>query len=168
MQKFHWMLLGLVMVGVAHADLYRSIDKDGKVHYSDRPVQGAPDVEELKPVKPAASNEDMSYETRRAMQNFPVTLYVGDACGSACTQAKGYLNKRGIPFTEKNLSTKEEIDAYKAASGGDQVPAMTVGRSWVKGFLESEWKSELDIAGYPQSAGYRAPKPATAPVQPAQ
>ena len=113
-------------------------------------------VEVKKFPKDTSSNEYLPYETLRAQQNFPVTLYFGDHCGEPCVQAREYLNKRGIPFSEKPLRTKKEIDAFKKQSGFDAfVPTLVVGNNFIKGFEQSQWSSELDIAGYPKSATYR-------------
>jgi glutaredoxin len=168
MLKRMFLLMSLLMLtNVQAGELYRSIDKDGKVHYSDTPLEGTEDFEKLKlPTEPVPS-ENLPYETQRAMQNFPVTLYTYNDCGSSCQQARDFLSKRGIPFTEKSLVKQEDIDAYRKASGDNQVPAMTVGKTWLKGFLAEEWNSELDIAGYPKKAfGYRPPVPATSAVTP--
>jgi glutaredoxin len=157
--------LALMLAGNAQAQLYRSIDKDGNVHYSDTPLQGSEDVAEVKVDKVPVADESLPYETRRAKENFPVTLYGFPDCGSACKMARDYLNKRGIPYSEKSLTTQEDIDAFRKDSGDSQMPAMSVGKTWVKGFLEERWAKELDIAGYPKAAGARPPK-AEPPAQP--
>ncbi len=145
------------------AELYRSIDKDGKVHYSDSPLLDSDDVQQLKLGNEPTPDENLPYETRRAMQNFPVTLYTFPDCGSACQQARELLNKRGIPFTEKSLVTQEEIDAFRKDSGDSKLPSATIGKTWVKGFLADQWTKELDFAGYPAIAlTYRPPRAASA------
>jgi glutaredoxin len=165
-----FLLAGLLMLANVQAgQLYRSIDKEGKVHYSDSPLQGTEDVEELKLGKEPAPDESLPYETQRAVQNFPVTLYAFPNCGSACQKARDFLNKRGIPFTEKSLVKQEDIDAFRKDSGDSQLPAVTIGKTWLRGFQAETWDSELDIAGYPKSVlRYRPPRPATPPAQPAQ
>lgn len=169
MKKF--LLLGclLVLANVQAGELYRSIDKDGKVHYSDTPLEGSEDFEKLKSAKDPALNEDLPYETQRARQNFPVTLYTFPDCGSACQSARDLLSKRGVPFTEKSLVRQEDIDAFRKASGDSQIPAASIGKSWIKGFLAEQWNTELDIAGYPKKVIiYRPASPVVPPVpQPA-
>ncbi len=169
MKRIVLLLAGLfaVVLFAQAGELYRWVDKAGKVHYGDEPPPSeAPLVETLKFRDEAAPDASLPYETRRAQQNFPVTLYVGDDCGEFCVQARDLLTKRGIPFSEKNLVTREEIDAFKAASGGDKVPALVVGKTFVSGFNANRWHNELDIAGYPKSASYRPlpvpPAPAAA------
>jgi hypothetical protein len=137
-------------------ELYRWVDSSGKVYYGDVLPPNALQVEVKKFPKDTSSNEYLPYETLRAKQNFPVTLYVGNGCGELCDQARGLLNKRGVPFDEKSLKTKNDIDAFKQLSGFDAfVPTLTVGKNFLKGYVESQWNSELDIAGYPKTASYR-------------
>lgn len=140
-------------------ELYRWVDDKGKVHYGDE----RPPVAEVEKKKfnDGAEDSNLPYATRRAQQNFPVKLYVADNCGEFCTRARELLTNRGIPFTEVNLVTKEEIDAFEAASRGENVPALGIGKTFIHGFSKVRWHSELDIAGYPRIAPYR---PRTVPA----
>lgn len=141
--------------------LYRWVDKEGKVHYGDRPADDAIKSERKKFAEPADTNdEDLPYAARQARQNFPVVLYVGANCGQTCEEARNYLDKRGIPYSEKKITTKEEITAAKSSYGINMVPSLTVGKTGLNGYLQSSWENELDLAGYPKSAGYRKPKAA--------
>ena len=156
----------LMLTNVQAGELYRSIDKDGKVHYSDTPLEGSEDYERLKLPDGPAPGDNLPYETKLAMENFPVTLYTYPDCGSACVKAREMLNKRGIPFSEKSLTTQEAIETFRKDSGGGQVPALTVGKTWLKGFLEEQWNNELDFAGYPKKLlTYRPSTPASAPSE---
>jgi hypothetical protein len=161
--------LAIMPSAVQAGELFRWVDKAGKMNYGDVPPADATDVERIKLSSQPTQNEDLPYETRRAQQNFPVTLYVGAGCGEMCNQARSLLSKRGIPFSEELLRTKEDIDAFKQLSGIDgEVPVLAVGRNFLKGFLESQWDNELDIAGYPKTAPYRASStPAASQVVPA-
>ena len=138
---------------MAHgADLYRWVDANGKVHYSDQPPpQTAKGVEKKKFGGNLIPGENLPYATQLAMKNFPVTLYDG-ACGEPCDTARQFLNKRGIPFTEINpASSKEELEAFKKLTGGTGVPVLKVGDSLSKGFESGAWNSLLDAAGYPKT-----------------
>ncbi len=161
MRKVFLLMSMLMLATVQAGELYRSIDKEGKVHYGDRPLEGTEDVEQLKPGKEPVPDESLPYETQRAMQNFPVTLYAFPDCGTACQKARDFLDKRGIPYTEKSLVRQEDLDAFRKDSGNSQLPAATVGKTWLRGFQAETWDSELDIAGYPKSVlKYRPPRPA--------
>lgn len=153
----------LALFGSVQAEgLFRWVDKEGKVHYGDRPEDDAVKAEQKKFSAPPVSDEYLSYETRQAKQNFPVTLYVSANCGDPCTQARTLLSKRAIPYAEKNLVTQEDIDAFKVITGGNSVPALTIGRARLSGFEADRWNYELNTAGYPKTAPYgsRPAKPA--------
>jgi Domain of unknown function (DUF4124) len=150
-------------------ELFRWVDKSGKMNYGDTPPADAAEVVRLKISTDTGQDEDLPYETLVALQNFPVTLYLSENCGETCDKARSLLNKRGVPFSEKLLKTKQDIDALKQLSGiGGVVPVLEIGKNFLRGFLESQWNNELDIAGYPKTASYRQrvvlPAP---PVQPA-
>ena len=149
--------LTAVSLSVQAGELYRWVDSSGIVHYSDVPSADAEKIDSRRFSDEVTPSENLPYETRRAQQNFPVTLYVGDGCGETCDQARSLLSKRGIPFSEKLLRTKQDVDAFKQLSGFDGVPALAVGKNFLRGFLAERWNSELDIAGYPKTAPYRAP-----------
>ncbi|MBI1174080.1 MAG: DUF4124 domain-containing protein [Sideroxydans sp.] len=152
--KFWIFGLAMLFLSAAHADgLYRWVDQAGKVHYGDVPANDAEQLQERKfdkPATPLSGDAALPYEVRRARQRFPVTLYVEQSCTVPCQQAREFLQQRHIPFTEKNLVTKEETDAFKQDSGSDILPAITVGSHWLKGFFAKAWQDELDAAGYPR------------------
>lgn len=167
----YWFLLILLLqitAPVALADsIIRWVDKEGKVHYGDRPAEDAVKSEQKRfGPAPTVSDDEMSYTVRKAKQDFPVKLYVTESCGDYCVQARAFLNKRGVPFLEKNLVTKEEVDEFKQITGGNSIPALTVGKTLLSGFEAGQWNSELDIAGYPKTAPYGArPQPPAAVKQ---
>lgn len=143
----------LALQSAVAGELYRWVDQSGKVHYGDVPANDAQQLQERKfdkPATPLSGDEALSYQVRRAKQRFPVTLYVTENCKEPCQQARDFLKQQHIPFAEKKLATQQEFDAFRQQSGGDSVPALSVGSNWLKGFLASAWRSELDAAGYPK------------------
>lgn len=157
--------LFLILLNTAQAgSLYRWTDKDGKVHYGDRPAEDALAAEQKK-FSDTAGEVDLPYGVRKARQDFPVTLYVSSNCGEYCVHARALLNRRGVPFVEKNIATKEDVASLKQITGGDSTPALTVGRTPIIGFEAGQWNRELDIAGYPQSAPYGVRPAKAAPVK---
>lgn len=141
--------------GVRAGELFRWVDKAGKMNYGDVPPADATDIVRLKFTSVPGQNEELPYATHLAMQNFPVILYVTEGCGETCDQARSLLSKRGIPFNEKVLRTNQDAEAFKQFSGNGVVPVLVVGKNLLKGLLESQWNDELDIAGYPKTASYR-------------
>ena len=159
MKRFVLLLNCLLLIPVCiHAgELYRWVDKSGKAYYGDAPTADAEQIERMK-LFDTQDGDDLPYETRLARQNFPVILYMASDCSEPCQKGRDLLSKRGIPFAEKILLTQKEIDDFKQQTGTNQVPTLAVGKAFLVGFLAEQWDSELDIAGYPKTAPYRAPK----------
>ncbi len=152
--KTSLLLVSLLYAGLVQAQgAYRWVDSEGKVHYGDRPPAASGKAKELRLGAPAADKQ-VSFTMRQAMENFPVTLYVSADCGQACKEASAHLRKRGIPFTEKNVATNEEIDALKQLLGGGEalIPVLQVGTKTRKGFEQGSWDGLLEAAGYPKAA----------------
>jgi glutaredoxin len=114
---------------------------------------------------PAASTAGLPYALQQATKNFPVTLYTTKDC-DACAQGRAYLNKRGVPFTEKTVGNQDDFKVFKDATGASQVPVMMLGSGKQVGFEESAWNGALNAAGYPPNsllpASYKNPPPAPA------
>ena len=152
------------------AQLYRWVDDQGKVHYSDQaPSSGAKNVQKQAAAAAPAASAGLPYALQQAVQNFPVTLYTSDACKDTCAQARELLNKRGVPYSEVTVADEVDIAELKKLSGGTVVPVMTVGRELYKGYESAMYKTALDAAGYPGSSllppGVEARKPAPKPVR---
>jgi glutaredoxin len=142
----------LLFAAAASAQLYRWVDKDGKVHYTDTPppasaTQGA----RLRPGGSVTDGGALPYATQQAVKNFPVTIYTAENCKEACADARKLLQTRGVPFREVAVADEKTREDLKQVSGGDEVPVMTVGRSVTKGFGADSWHLALDAAGYPRS-----------------
>lgn len=147
--------LSFMLSGACAGELFRWVDANGKVHYGDTKPADATDVERKVLSNDLSQNQDLPYETRRAQQNFPVTLYVGEVCGEPCNRARALLNRRGVPFREKMLKTKNEIEEFQKISGSMSAPTLQIGKVYISGYSESSWNSELDVAGYARTASYR-------------
>jgi hypothetical protein len=68
---------------------------------------------------------------------------------------------RGIPFTERTITTNEDIDALQRLSGSSSLPFGTIGGQQLTGFSDTEWTQYLNAAGYPKQSqlpsNYRRP-----------
>ena len=141
---------------MAAPELYRWVDKDGKVTYSDTPPpKDAVSAQKKKLGDNSAGSgnggEDaIPFALKSAMQRNPVVLYTND-CGELCDQARTMLAKRGIPFVSRNPETDPGAsEALKELTGALSVPTLAVGTGNQIGFNESGWNAALDGAGYPK------------------
>ena len=134
----------------AQAQLYKWVAPDGTVSYSDTPPPSAVAKVERKSYSGSSSLADLPYELALAAKNNPVTLYTTKNC-PGCDQGRQLLGSRGIPFSEKTVTTNEDNERVRQVSGGQQLPVLIVGRSKQVGFESGQWGSALTIAGYPTS-----------------
>jgi uncharacterized protein DUF4124 len=146
-------------VGQPSQQVYRYVDPDGRVVYSDKPPPpDARDPQAKRIGRNTIETSDLSYTAAMAQERFPVTLY-SFACGTVCDSASALLNKRGIPHTMVDVSAGDGADKLKRLTGGLDAPALQVGDQYTTGFNENRWQNMLSDAGYPKT-----PPPRTAPV----
>ena len=151
----------------AQQQVYRYVDKDGKVVYSDRsPPTDSKDVQAKRLSPNFIENSPVSLATTQAAERFPVTLYTF-ACGAVCQNAEALLNRRGVPYTTVNVEDVKGAEQLKKVTGEQQAPVLQLGDKLIaKGFNESRWQSMLDEAGYPKSAPRRVTTAKGAPEPP--
>lgn len=164
--KLNTALTGLALMLVASATLaqavYRNVDKNGKVTFSDQPpTASSQPAEPRSGVSTVAANAGLPYELRQVTQRYPVTLYSGDEC-APCGAGRSLLMTRGIPFDEKTVKSNDDLQTLQRLSGQTSLPLLTIGSQQLKGFSDSEWSQYLDAAGYPKSsqlpASFRNPR----------
>jgi glutaredoxin len=149
--------------------VYRYVDKDGRVIYTDRPPPAdGKDVQAKRLTPNYIENNDLPIATAQAAQRFPVTLYTF-ACGTVCQNAEALLNRRGVPFTTVNVEEQKGAEQLQKLTGAQQAPVLQVGERLIaKGFNEARWTAMLDDAGYPKSptsrVAVKAAEPASTPA----
>ena len=136
----------------AQTNVYRWVDKDGKVHFSDSPpADDAKNVSQKRMGGGGADDIALPFATQAAMRRNPVTLYSSPDCGEYCAQGRALLAKRGVPFAERNAANAAEAEAVEKLIGVRQVPVLLIGETVMKGFNEETWTAALDAAGYPRT-----------------
>jgi glutaredoxin len=149
----------LIAAGVSAQPVYRNIDKNGKISFSDQaPAASATPVSPRTEIS-SESTEGLPYELRQVVQRYPVMLYTSDEC-APCASARSLLITRGVPFDERQIKTDVDIAALQRLSGQTSLPVLSIGSQQLKGFSDAEWSQYLDAANYPKSsqlpAGYRS------------
>jgi len=144
--------------------VYRIVSPDGKITFSDQPPSSASQgkVEPRKAGTGEAGSGNFPFALRQAVGKYPVTLYTANDC-SPCSAARAMLTRRGVPFTERTISTQEDLDSLKRLTGEGTVPVATIGSQRLRGFSDVEWAQTLSAAGYPEASqlppGYRQAPP---------
>jgi glutaredoxin len=149
-------LAAVAVAAAAQQQFYRWTDERGRTHVTDTPPPpGTKDVRRVTPgavPRPTtdAQQPQVPMVLQHAMKDYPVTLYSSPNCGDPCATARDLLNKRGVPFTEKQVWEEEGNEELKKLSGKNQVPALKVGNTVQSGFERSAYSALLDSAGYPR------------------
>ena len=157
----------LAVAGLGSSDvnaqqIYRIVAPDGRITFSDNKTldPNARTATAIAMPGSAADNSALPFELRQAASRYPVTLYTGPGC-APCLAGRALLTERGIPFTEKTVTSQEDIEALKRLAGSASLPFLTIGGQQLKGLSEVEWVQFLDAAGYPKTSqlpsGYTPP-----------
>ncbi|MES2633825.1 MAG: glutaredoxin family protein [Pseudomonadota bacterium] len=144
--------------------IYRIVGPDGRVTFSDQaPAQsnakpgaaGAPAAAQTATTATTASAggapSPLPFELRQVVSRYPVVLYTGVNC-APCASGRAMLASRGIPFTERTVTTPDDIEAYRRLGGANTLPFLTIGGQQIKGYSDFEWAQYLDAAGYPKTS----------------
>ena len=155
----------MLAASAAWAQQYRWVDENGRVHYTDTPPPPSAKNAQKKNLKGSELGQQESYEMMEATRKAPVTLYTFTECQAPCQMARDVLNKRGVPFREKQVSNQQMLDELQKVSGGTNVPVLVVGAQVEKTASPAAFNQALDIAGYPR-AGVAKPRNQQAPPKP--
>jgi glutaredoxin len=149
--------LAVFAIGDANAQqIFRIVGPDGRITFSDQPPLDPGKAVPAKVVPlpgPAGStNAALPFELREVASRYPVTLYSAPTC-APCASGRAMLSSRGIPYSEKTVTTNEDIEALKRlSSGAATLPLLTIGGQQLRGYSEAEWTQFLDAAGYPKTS----------------
>lgn len=169
-------LMTLAGPGAQAQGVYRVVGPDGKVTFSDRAPADANTPQASVPVLGAAPTASpaaaLPYDLRQIASRFPVTIYTSNDC-APCTSLRTMLTSRGVPFTERTVTTNQDIAALQRLSANSSLPFGTIGGQQLSGYSDVEWTQYLDAAGYSKQSqlpgNYRPPAPsplvAVKPVQ---
>jgi glutaredoxin len=135
--------------------MYKVVGPDGKVTYTDVPPSGA--GSRVVPMggtvaaTPSAAEVALPGELKQAMSRYPVTLYSATNC-EPCGAGRRWLRERGIPFSEKTVTSGEDVETFRRITGSSDLPALMIGPQVLKGLSQDQWASYLDAAGYPRTS----------------
>lgn len=138
---------GLASTAVT-AQTYKVVRPDGRIEYTDRPPANAQRTQRLGEAAPANQDELLPFELRQVVARYPVTFYTTNNC-PPCDSGRALLRLRGVPYTEKTVTTGDDSAALQRAEGVQSLPVLRIGAQQVQGFDTGEWNGYLDAAGYP-------------------
>ena len=141
--------LGLVSMA-AQAEIYKIVGPDGKVTFSDKPpVMNKPAAPVTASAAPAAAG--LPAELQKATSAHPARLFTQANC-TPCDSARTWLKTRGIPFTERTVSSQADFNAFAKVTDKTVLPVLTLGAQVLTGFNSAQWNQYLDAADYPKKS----------------
>jgi glutaredoxin len=149
-RSYAFLVMVLAVAGLSGAQaepLYKWVDSQGRVSYHDRPP---PEGSDYRVEQKNLGSAGGAARDARSGKNVPVILYSAPKCAS-CDLARIYLDKRKVPYTEKNVESDTKLQQeLKQKIGNVTVPTIVIGEKIMNGYLESLLEGELDAAGYPK------------------
>jgi glutaredoxin len=147
-------VLALGFTSAASLAQYKVVGPDGKTTFTDRPPPATEGLITALNRRGAAPTTDTAWhaELREPVARFPVTLFVTTSPCAPCDAARQLLRQRGIPFSEKTVTTQRDVEAFEKLSGGRDAPTLLLGTQVLRGLAADLWNSYLDAAGYPRES----------------
>ncbi|NEZ05097.1 glutaredoxin family protein [Wenzhouxiangella sp. XN201] len=117
------------------AQVYRWVDEDGNLHFSDRkPVEENSEEVELKSINSYEAVEIKSAPRLAAEGKQPrVVMYATDWC-PYCAKAREYFADNGIRYTEYDIDNDPAARRRYDAMDATGVPVILVGDTRINGF----------------------------------
>lgn len=141
-RKLLYLLVLMTAACPAQAEIYKWVDADGTVHYTDTPPEGheqnlaitgsissyaSPEIVTTEGSETAPDKKSKPAGNRR------VVMYSASWCG-VCRTAKKYFAEKKIPFTEYDIDNNPKAKADFDRMGGRGVPVILVGKRRMNGF----------------------------------
>lgn len=128
-------ILLLLLLAVAmpmRGEVYKWVDDNGKVHFSDN----KPDSVQAQQLDLQINTyKHVTYESSLYDVGRQVIMYSTQWCGY-CKKARRYFKKHSIPFTEYDIDKNPRAKARYKKMGARGVPVILVGDKRMNGFSE--------------------------------
>lgn len=156
----------LLTVSWAKAGVFKWIDAQGNIHYSDK----KPENQQSEEIEIKAHTPDLSYQNK--LENNPsadskqtdkpynkkhkVTMYSASWCGY-CKKARAYFQDNKILFTEYDIEKNSQAKRRYEQLGGSGVPLLVAKRKQMQGFSKprfERWYNDLWLNLFSYSSLY--------------
>ncbi|WP_020410887.1 glutaredoxin family protein [Hahella ganghwensis] len=139
--KFVFLILLLIATsGNVLGEIYKWVDDEGNVHFSDQKPESS-GVEEVRLEVNTYTN--VSYDTSVFDTGRQVVMYSTSWCGY-CKMARKYFRSNGIAYTEHDIEKSQAAKREYDRMGARGVPVILVGDKRMNGFSESGFRRIYD------------------------
>ena len=135
----------LIVSTAATADVYKSIDDEGNVTFSDSPQPGQQEAEKVQMRGVNSVNNPQrglggSLEERLSPSNGQVALYSASWCG-VCDKARDYFETNDIAFVEYDIEESRRGKRHYRRLEADGVPVILYRGERMDGFSEGSFEA---------------------------
>ncbi|MDT3737271.1 MAG: glutaredoxin family protein [Denitratisoma sp.] len=131
------------------AQPYKWVDAQGRTHYGDRPPAEAKARPVTTPINTYSGTPVLTGGRQASLTGTreSLVIYTTPTCGY-CKQAKAHMGRRGIPYTERDITVSESYEREFRQQGGRGVPLIVAGSRTLKGYSEASLEELLKVSGY--------------------
>lgn len=147
------LLLLFLSTSAVSAEIYRWVDAEGKVHYSDREPASADAERVVVDAHPPAAASS-SPEAQRAVGSTArsptppaIRMYLSPTCGY-CTRAAEFFDARGVPWRGEDITTSPLAKLAFEQAGGRGTPLIIVDGQAIHGFQKERLDRLLSQRGW--------------------
>ena len=126
---------------------YRWVDGNGRTQYGDKPPPGVKAAAVQSRINSYSGTPTVTGSASAGATRPEVKMYVTDWCGY-CKQARAYLQRNGILYTELDVEKSAAARAEYQRLQGRGVPVILVGTQRMNGYSEDRLALMLKSAGY--------------------
>lgn len=134
------LLLFIFASALVHGEIYKWVDEQGKVHFSDKKPDAGP-VEKVDVRVNTYTN--VTFDISIFDSGDKVVMYSTSWCGY-CKKARNYFRQNGIRFTEYDIEKNQTANREYDQMGAKGVPVILVGNQRMNGFNEQGFKRLYD------------------------
>ncbi|WP_435106195.1 DUF4124 domain-containing protein [Arhodomonas sp. AD133] len=140
------MLVALLVTGVASAGVYKWVDEDGNVHFTDKPSGGQSGEEvEFDDINsyeaPSLGEMPQWIDSRNdTSDRVPVVMYATQWC-PYCKKARQYFKDNDIAYTEYDVENSRKGKRDYKRMGEPGVPIIFIGDTRMNGFSASRFET---------------------------
>lgn len=141
MKSFVFLTAALFLSSPCAAEIYKWVDAEGRVHFSDRKPenQAATEIEVEINTYQSVSYGPSEIDTAKIAPGARIVMLSASWCGS-CKKAKTYFRRNGIPFTEYDIEKSSKGRKLFEQMGAKGVPVILVGKKRMNGFSEAAFE----------------------------
>lgn len=138
------LIMGAVVTNVS-AEIFRWVDENGKIHFTDKPPQQVQTQQVKLKINSFSSPRVSSFNFDPAListrlSSTAVVMYSTTWCGY-CKKAQQYFNEKNIPYEEYDVEKTAKGKKDYQALNGRGVPIILVGDRRMNGFSVDAFES---------------------------